>query len=78
MEKAVLKPVRGYVDDDTYEQLREVAYLLNMSMSKVIVTCLIQGMEVMRAEAMGQEPKVLSKTVKEYVKKKNDLKSENK
>jgi hypothetical protein len=71
MESVGKKSVRSYVDESLYDQLREVAHVLNISMSKCISECLAQGLELMLAEAVGRDPKVISKSMKKYFEENN-------
>jgi hypothetical protein len=62
------RAIKGYIDVNLYEELKEVSDMLGVSMSKCITDCLVQGLEVLFAEAIGRDPKIRSKAIENYFK----------
>jgi len=63
--------VRSYLNETLYDQLKEVSQVLDISMSRCIAECLMQGLEVIVAEYAGRHPNVVSKSMKKYMEEKN-------
>jgi len=71
MEKIEKKQLMSYVDESMYEEIRELAFALNISMSKCIAECIVQGIEMIIADVAGRDPKVVSKSMKRYLRERN-------
>ena len=69
------KVIRGIVENSMYKDLRQLSFDLNISMSKIIGICLMQGMEVIRAEAIGEKPQEIEMLKKILLDIKNGTKS---
>jgi hypothetical protein len=65
------KILRSYVEPSLYEDVRELAYMLNISMSKLIAMSVVQGLECIRADFTREIPDIKIKELKEYIEKNN-------
>jgi len=68
--KSKLMPIRSYVHENMYDEIKELSFLMNTTMSKTIIKCIEQGMEVMRAEEAGEQPKIVVDEIREILEKK--------
>ena len=59
------KLFQTYLGEEMHEELRKISFETRVSMSKIIVLCIIQSLEKVRADLMGQEPKNVIKNVVE-------------
>ncbi|MCL2313322.1 MAG: hypothetical protein FWC41_12765 [Firmicutes bacterium] len=70
-EVAEKKLVKSYVDESMYDQLKLISHVLDISMSKCIAECVVFGLELMVAEVLRKDPKILSPTIKKYLEENN-------
>lgn len=60
------KEMKSYMDENEVEMLKEVSNALGLTMSKTIALCVVQGLELYKAELLGKAPKNL---MEKYLKK---------